>query len=231
MVVSFEVDSPEVTREVPNRTPIAPLWHTGILVLLFVCVAATSALRPGGAPNATEHAAKIRELYLPTIAMQLGFLLYVSWPRATLLRGLKAGFRGSRFFAELGAGLVLYAGVTAVKLLPFFRESAGTDAILPRSHLEKLVWVAVALASGFCEELVFRGYLQRQATAFTGRPWLAILFQAVLFGGLHGYQGVPSMIFIAMFGVALGAVARVSGSLRTGIYCHCFTDLIALMFT
>jgi membrane protease YdiL (CAAX protease family) len=231
MVVSSEMDSPKVTHEAANRTPIAPLWHTGILVLLFVCVAVSSALRLGGAPNATVHASKIRELYLPTIAMQLGLLLYVSWPQATLLRGLKAGFRRSRLFSELGAGLVLYVGVTAVKLLPFFRESSGTDAILPRTHLEKLVWVALALASGFCEELVFRGYLQRQATAVTGKPWLAILFQAVLFAGLHGYQGVPSMIFIAMFGVALGAVARASGSLRIGIYCHCATDLIALVFT
>ena len=56
------------------------------------------------------------------------------------------------------------------------------------------VWVLLSISAGFCEEFVFRGYLQKQFFALTGSDAAAIAGQALIFGVAHGYQGVKGMI-------------------------------------
>ena len=38
--------------------------------------------------------------------------------------------------------------------------------LTPGSHLELAVWFCLSATAGFCEEIIFRGYLQRQLAAF-----------------------------------------------------------------
>ena len=45
------------------------------------------------------------------------------------------------------------------------------------------------MTAGFCEEFVFRGYGSGNFFAITGRVDLAIVFQAIVFGIAHMYQG------------------------------------------
>lgn len=52
------------------------------------------------------------------------------------------------------------------------------------------LWIVMALSAGFCEELIFRGYLQRQISDLTDSAVAAVLLQALLFGLAHGYQGI-----------------------------------------
>src|SRR5262249_51346613 len=47
--------------------------------------------------------------------------------------------------------------------------------------------VSLAATCGFCEELVFRGYLTQQFSAWTGSRVLAVVLQGVVFGLAHGY--------------------------------------------
>jgi hypothetical protein len=47
----------------------------------------------------------------------------------------------------------------------------------------------VAITAGICEEIVYRGYLQRQLSAFTGSLPIAVCLQAAIFGAAHLYQG------------------------------------------
>ena len=54
---------------------------------------------------------------------------------------------------------------------------------------EIFLWLLVSLAAGFCEELVFRGYLQRQFHAATGSIAAAVALPAIVFGLVHTYQG------------------------------------------
>ena len=42
------------------------------------------------------------------------------------------------------------------------------DSLLPKSLVEVLVWIATCVTAGICEEMAFRGYLQRQFHALTG---------------------------------------------------------------
>jgi membrane protease YdiL (CAAX protease family) len=38
---------------------------------------------------------------------------------------------------------------------------ASVDTLLPLGLVESMLWVAVSISAGICEELTFRGYLQR----------------------------------------------------------------------
>jgi membrane protease YdiL (CAAX protease family) len=67
------------------------------------------------------------------------------------------------------------------------------DILLPRGVIESLLWLALS-ASGFCEEIVYRGYLQRQLRAFTGSGALAVFGQALVFGVGHAYQGWKNVV-------------------------------------
>jgi len=65
----------------------------------------------------------------------------------------------------------------------------------------------LALSAGFCEELAFRGYLQKQFQAIAGSTALAILFQAIVFGVGHLYEEIGAATRITLFGVLFGLLA------------------------
>ena len=60
----------------------------------------------------------------------------------------------------------------------------------PGPHLELLVW-CLSVTVGFCEENIFRGYLQRQLAAITKSTLIAVFLSAAIFGASHRYEGVP----------------------------------------
>jgi Type II CAAX prenyl endopeptidase Rce1-like len=49
------------------------------------------------------------------------------------------------------------------------RWSPRVAFLLPTTLAESIGWSVVAITAGICEEIVYRGYLQRQLSAFTGR--------------------------------------------------------------
>jgi hypothetical protein len=105
----------------------------------------------------------------------------------------------------------------------------GIDAVrflLPQSRLEIILWILLSLTAGFCEETIFRGYLQRQFIAWTGKSALGIFLSAAAFGALHAYQGVRQTIFIGVFGALFGILAHRRRSLRPGIMAHAWHDAI-----
>ena len=77
-----------------------------------------------------------------------------------------------------------------------------------------------AVTVGFCEEVIYRGYLQTQLTAFTGRASIAVVLQAALFGIAHGEQGLAVVVRFTLYGVLFGGLARWRRSLLPGIAAH-----------
>jgi membrane protease YdiL (CAAX protease family) len=81
---------------------------------------------------------------------------------------------------------------------------------------------------GVAEELVFRGYLQRQFTAWArGAVATGVVFSAVAFGAAHGYEGIRSMFLLALFGAFFSLLALFRRSLRAGIFAHAWHDVFA----
>ncbi|PQV47560.1 CPBP family intramembrane glutamic endopeptidase [Paraburkholderia sp. BL21I4N1] len=97
---------------------------------------------------------------------------------------------------------------------------------LPVGALAVALWICLSFSAGVCEEVVFRGYLQRQLTSITGRVWIAILAQAILFGIGHGYQGPIAVLSIVRYGLVMGIIAALRGNIRAGILEHVTWDIL-----
>jgi uncharacterized protein len=97
----------------------------------------------------------------------------------------------------------------------------------PHSRGELIVWFLVSLSAGICEEAVFRGYLQRQIIAWTGRVEAGVCVTAAVFGAGHMYQGMKAAIMIGFYGLLLGLLAQWRSSIRPGIIAHTLQDSVA----
>jgi len=219
---------------------VAPRWHTALLVALFVALAVSGALfqrqaQPGTLP---EHP-NLLLTYIALIVMEWGLFLYV-WKAGlsrtgTKLRDLIGGRWRSPADVAVDAGLA--AGLWIVwtildkgmdRWVP--SHAASIQTLLPRRAGEILLWVGLSVSAGICEELVFRGYFQKQFEAFTGSRWIALFLQAALFGTAHGYQGLEACFRIAVYGAMFGLLALWRGSLRPGMIAHTGTDILSGIF-
>lgn len=117
----------------------------------------------------------------------------------------------------------------AIGLIFKLAPSAGARSIIPRTAVEALVFFLLACTAGFCEELIFRGYLQRQFRLWIGTIAGGIVIQGIVFGLAHGYHGWKLMSVIALEGCCLGLMARWRGSLRTVMIAHAMQDSLALL--
>lgn len=95
----------------------------------------------------------------------------------------------------------------------------------PQGLLEVLIRIAASITAGICEEMVFRGFLQRQLHALTGNIVVAVLCQGFLFGFAHGYAGWNSVIECFVIGVLWGALAALRGNLRANFIVHAWQDV------
>jgi membrane protease YdiL (CAAX protease family) len=97
--------------------------------------------------------------------------------------------------------------------------------ILPHTALESAAWVFLSITAGFCEELIFRGYLQSQLQALSGSVPVAVLGQGLVFGLVHSYQAWHAVFVIAVLGILYGVLAAVRSNLRANILSHAWSDV------
>jgi membrane protease YdiL (CAAX protease family) len=229
---------PAVMRDAPGdvaTATLAPGWHTATLIALMLGVAALGTiLAVSGVPVAAAvGGSRITGVYLPMLGVQWGLCFYVARfgrPRSALRALLGPRWdAASGVAADAGVAVLLFALIEGAELAVAHLGAgalAGRAALVPATGAERLAWVAVALSAGFCEEVVYRGYLQTQIAAFTRRPSAGVVGQALLFGLAHGEQGWAIAARFAVYGAALGVVARWRRTLRAGVLCHVGIDLV-----
>jgi membrane protease YdiL (CAAX protease family) len=103
--------------------------------------------------------------------------------------------------------------------------AATVDSLLPKTLVEITLWILVCLTAGFCEEIAFRGYLQKQFHALTGSIAIAVVLQGIVFGIAHGYQGWKSAVVITVLGLLYGALAAWRRNLRVNMISHAWSDV------
>jgi membrane protease YdiL (CAAX protease family) len=87
--------------------------------------------------------------------------------------------------------------------------------------------VVVALLPAFCEEIFFRGAMQRVLIHVTRSPWMGIIITAILFSALHlQFQGFLPRLFM---GIVMGILYWYSGSLWTCVTAHFFYNAIQVV--
>ena len=121
---------------------------------------------------------------------------------------------------------LMVMGATAIAL--HFRGSKESVGFLaPRGVLQLVLWVLVCVTAGFCEETIFRGYLQKQFIAWSGSAAAGVVASAVVFGACHVYQGVKPAIVITVYGLMFGMLAQWRKSLRPGMMTHALHDTVS----
>ena len=124
------------------------------------------------------------------------------------------------------AGIILQLIGLALKASP----NAALKNLLPQGRTEMIVWVLLSITAGFCEEVMFRGYLQRQFATLTHSAVAGIVLQGVAFGAGHGYQGWKLMVLIAVYGSMFGLLAQWRRSTRPGMITHGLQDTLGGLF-
>jgi membrane protease YdiL (CAAX protease family) len=218
-------------------TAVAPWRHTAILIAFFLLTAAAGATLQHRAHGAdlTEHRPNVPVLYVSLIAGEWGLIYYV-WKGGLRRSGITLRqFVGGRWNNARAVFLdvLLALGLCALWQGGSFLwvrwlgagHAASISPLLPRGIAEGVLWVLLSISAGISEEFVFRGYLQRQLTALTGRTWLALVLQVTVFGIAHGYQGVRNCLAIAMYGALFTLLALWRKSLRPGMIAHVCTDI------
>jgi uncharacterized protein len=218
---------------VGDRTPIAPWWHCGLLVAIIAAASVFGSMHSAKSTTASHHLAN----YGVTLAWEWALAGFAYWGirlRKTPLRQvLGERRRGLHEFSldVAAAGLfwmlsLLVLAALAVILNLFHLESAQKriGQLAPASVAEAVLWIALSISAGICEEFVFRGYLQQQFARATGRTWVGVAASAVLFGTAHGYEGIAGMLMITVYGALFSILAIKRGSLRAGMIAHGWHD-------
>jgi membrane protease YdiL (CAAX protease family) len=230
---------PDTTDSVPQRASrlLAPLWHTA--VVLFVLIGASLGGSRGKHPIGGDG--KLLK-YFWTMGWEwaLTGFVYLGIRKRVTLRELIGGrwANAEDFLRDLliasGFWLLAVAVLGAGAKLMHLDEAGKFDSmrqqlgfLIPGTTLELLVWCCVSTTAGICEEIIFRGYLQRQFAAITRSMLAGVLLSAVVFGAAHGYEGGPRMLLIGVYGLMFGLLAWWRKSLRPGMIAHAWHDAIS----
>ena len=215
--------------------PAGAWWHTALLIAIIVGISAYQA-QPRFVARASHFSTRI-PIYVGTLVYELLLFAYV-WllglvPRKVSIRELVGGKwrRFEDFLIDVAVAFLFWIVVFIVLgLLELVLRFSGVESakpLLPQNWAEVAVFVVLAVTAGFCEEFIFRGYLQRQFLAWTGTAWIAIVLQAIVFGSAHLYQGWRSTVAITVYGALFGILAWYRKSLRPGMIQHAAQDSLA----
>jgi membrane protease YdiL (CAAX protease family) len=218
-----------------NESPPAPLGsarHLRKFLFIAFGIGAAMLLQARRAPVAPVVSRV--PLYLALIAMELMLVWFVAI-------GIRArGYHlvdlfGQRWNNWRRASLDLLCAIATAALLrgagPILyrflgRWSTQTGFLLPVSRAESAVWIVVSVTAGVCEELVYRGYLQRQLWSITKSLPAALLLQAAIFSVGHIYQGWKPALVTGIYGLIFGLLAALRRSIIPGAIAHAIADIL-----
>jgi membrane protease YdiL (CAAX protease family) len=214
---------------------LASRRHTFRFILIVGGIAVAGLLN--GRQLASSSGGSRLPLYLSIVFLQLLFVWFVRLG-VRARGGSLLDLIGQRWRLPLDglrdAGLallfVLVARSFSALLQYFLGHSANTSFLLPKGTMDSLLWVAVSIAAGICEEIVYRGYLQRQLWALGGSLPVAIALQSVIFAAGHAYQGWRPAAITAVYGLGFGLLAAWRKSIIPGALAHILIDVIGGLY-
>ena len=210
--------------------------HSALLIVLLV----HSALTAGDPYHRLLLAlvlaplTRMLSLCLPLVNFpQLYWYLIISIPLgvATVLAARLLGFSRAqlaltlrRFPLQL---LVALTGITfGLVEYRILRPDALIDDLTWRNFL--VSGVILMTCTGFAEEVIFRGIIQRASIQALGR--FGLLYGAILFAVLHiGYASVLDVVFVFFIALLFGWIVEATGSLAGVTVAHGLTNIVLFL--
>ncbi|HZD93772.1 MAG TPA: type II CAAX endopeptidase family protein, partial [Candidatus Sulfotelmatobacter sp.] len=226
----------ETPRSSGAYIPIASRRHFVVMLLIQAALVAIGfwLQSRSGSDSILPQSRNVLPLYLSVIALE--------WGLVATVRGA-ANERGISLWQIIGEhwkswkNIVLDIAICVPFVFAwemtarFMHRLLGPDqaksigSLLPQSTLEVLLWIVVSISAGICEEIIFRGYFQRQFAAYTSSMTAGVLLQALVFGLGHSYQGVKQVVIISVLGLLYGALAAWRRNLGSNMIAHAWTDI------
>lgn len=209
------LDSVQKRRETPSLLAANLYLLVGLIVLVF-----GSMLPEIGVRYVVGIAVEV--------ALAAGALLFMRIERLSVRETLRWRWPGWRL-AGLGGALALGLWMIGVMLNLMTTIVLGYTTPLPPTMFPRnvaealLLLVSTVIVAPLCEEIMFRGYVQR---AYERRsPWTGIAVGGVIFALYHlRFQGALALVPVAF---ALGFLAWRSGSIFPGMLLHAAYNSIA----
>ncbi len=224
------------TESLNSKDLIASIRHTLIMIAILIIFSVSGFISNSSSDASIQSSSKIM-LYFMIIIGEWA-LVYYMWigirkaKKISLINLIsnkdKIEFRLSDFLKGfsfwIAANIILYL-VKYLLNLPIVSNS--NESLLPDNFLEYSSFLILALSAGFCEEVIYRGYFQKQFSIIFKNKWLAIILQGVLFGISHGYQGIKYIIVITVYGILFGVLVNFVKNLKPGIIAHSWQDIFS----
>lgn len=228
----------------PVHSLIAPVWHTLVIVALILLNSyAGRSLQQTAPGNAQGRFMAYGGTFIAELLLVL-FIWFGISRRGVKMRELvggrwtspedfliDAGIAGAFWLVSTGLRAALGVALGLINIhdpksqVEQMKQAVGP--LIPRSSSELVVFLALVVFAGIFEEIIFRGYLQRQFAGLARNIWIGILGSAVMFGAAHGYQGVRFMVLIGIWGAMFGVLAMMRKSLRPGMIAHAGQDALS----
>jgi uncharacterized protein len=98
------------------------------------------------------------------------------------------------------------------------------EYFLPHTPDEHRWFLLLSLTAGFCEELLYRGFLTWVVAAYAGLP-AAIGVSVVAFALAHASQGRNGLIKTGLVGLVMSLIVVLTGSLVPAMIVHALLDI------
>lgn len=135
------------------------------------------------------------------------------------------------------AAVVLFAKTVQPLIMEVFGSPQNTSYLHTiRGNLPKLISVLITVwvTAAFLEEVIFRAFIINTLEILLGKSALstsmAVVISAVIFGGIHAYQGISGILITTCIGLIFGIVFIFNGRrIWPLILVHGIVDTIALV--
>lgn len=169
---------------------------------------------------------------LAVLAVPLALILILGFSRRRLLPFKRISLPlvfillGFMLGADLLIDFLTQASEQILPLPEAFKEQLETIMAAPDAQTMMVKIVVLCIVPAVCEEIYFRGFIQRSIEAQWGRGW-ALLTASVIFAAMHG--NIYYFHLYMILGVLFGWVLIVTDTLWAPILCHvvnnCWTFL------
>jgi len=220
-----EIESPH------DSQPFAPVWHTSVvLILLSFVVASSTGLHQLHRADHVNHRI-FSYIAIATAEWLISAFIWLGCSRPGFTLRTLTGPMSSNWrpvLRDIGVALafLIAANILLAIVGHLIRATPNQSLrnLLPHGRAEVAGYLFLALTAAICEEVIYRGYLQRQFTQWTKSASIGIILQSMIFGASHAYQGAGLMLTICLYGCLFGLLARWRGSLRPGMMAHFLQD-------